>query len=250
MNKMLSLLTSFVLAAALLTGCAQDQAVSSFKHGIYEVWYETAITQTDEGVPAVRVDYKYYAVDGKKVKSAYNLGVVFGFGGLYGMYLKVDGFAYSISAVHLNHEDGKTEVTSVVEAPEVTETSILEVCYAGLETYVERDGNRIYYAPYLLGELAENGNRQVLIDLAYINGFDIIRQDGKISGPCYKFYYEIDMIMKDEPFTVRVGETEYTANTLCADIEETTSGDYSFCRLALMIEVPADTPADVAISVS
>jgi hypothetical protein len=107
----------------------------------------------------------------------------------------------------------------------VTETSVLEVCYAGLETYVERDGNRIYYAPYLLGELAEDGSRQVLIDLAYINGLDFIRQDGKISGPCSEFSEEINSIMEDEPFIVRVGDTEYTADTLGASIDGTISGE-------------------------
>ncbi len=43
MKKMISLLALFILTAALLVGCAQDGAVATFTHGIYEVGYETVV---------------------------------------------------------------------------------------------------------------------------------------------------------------------------------------------------------------
>lgn len=249
MKKTISMLAAFLLAAALLAGCAQDEAVATFTHGIYEVGYETTVVKTDEGMPAVKVTYKYYVRGGKKVKDVSSLGLVFGDGGLHGVYLKMDGLAYPVSSVSIDHIDGDAAAASVVEVPGVTENSIIEVCSAGLDAYVERDGNRIYYAPYLLGQLAENGSRQVLIDLAYINGMDTVRKDGKISGPCADFSEEINRIMTEEPFIVNVGGTEYTVNTLSANIYGTASGNLSIGRLMLIIDVPADTPADMAITV-
>ncbi len=249
MKKMISLLAAFLLAAALLSGCAPDTSAPSFAHGIYQVGYTTAVSQTDDAKPAVQVTYPYYVDGGKKVKDASGIGLVFGNGGLYGIYLKVDGFAYPVTSVDINHTDDGTEAVSIVEVPGVTENSVIEVCSAGLDAYMERDGNRIYYAPYLLGELAENGNRQVLIDLAYINGFDMLRKEEHISGPCANFSDEIRTFMEEEPFIVSVGGTEYTVNTLRANIYGTASGNLSFGRLMLLIDVPADTPADVAITV-
>lgn len=248
MKKTISLLAAFLLAA-LLGGCAPDTSAPAFAHGIYQVGYTTAVSQTDDGKPAVQVTYPYYVDSSKKVKDASDIGVVFSDRGLYGIYLKVDGLAYPVTAVHIDHTDSGSTAVSVVEVPDVTEASVFEVCSAGLDAYVERNGNRIYYAPYLLGQLAENGSRQVLIDLAYINGFDTVRKDGKISGPCADFSNEINTIMMEEPFIVSVGGTEYTVNTLSANIYGTASGNLSFGRLMLFIDVPADTPADVAITV-
>lgn len=249
MKKMISLLALFILTAALLVGCAQDEAIPTFTHGIYEVGYETAVSQTNEGVPAVEVNYKYYVRGGKKVKDVSSIGLVFGGGGLYGVYLKVNGLAYPVSSVSIDHINDNTAAVSVVEVPGVTETSIFEVCSAGLDAYVERGGNRIYYAPYLLGQLAENGSRQVLIDLAYINGMDTVRKDGQISGPCADFSEEINRIMADAPFIVSVGGTEYTANSLTASIYGADGGSLAIGRLMLVIDVPANTPVDTPITV-
>lgn len=249
MKTTISLFAAFLLAAALLGGCVPDTSAPAFTHGIYQVGYTTAVTQTDDGKPAVQVTYPYYVDGAKKVKDASGIGRVFDGSGLYGVYLKVDGFAYPVTSVDIRHTDGGSTAISVVEVPGVTETSVLEVCSAGLDAYVERDGNRIYYAPYLLGQLAENGGRQVLIDLAYINGIDLVRKDGEIGGPCAEFSDEIRAIMQEEPFIVSVGGTEYTANTLSASIYGTKDGYLSFGRLTLNLEVPADTPADVAITV-
>lgn len=157
MKKTIFLLAAFLLAAALLEGCAPDTSAPAFTHGIYRVDYTTAVTQTDDGKPAVKVSYPYYVDSGKKVKDASSLGIVFGDGGLHGIYIKVDGFAYPVTSVDINHTDNGTEAVSIVEVPGVSANSVMEVCSAGLDAYVERDGNRIYYAPYLLGELAENG---------------------------------------------------------------------------------------------
>lgn len=249
MKKMIALVAVFLLAAAMLGGCKPDTSAPAFTHGIYQVGYKTAVTRTDDGKPAVQVTYPYYVDGSKKVKGASAIGLVFGDGGLHGVYLKVDGFAYPVTSVDIKHEDGESTAMSVVEVASVTETSVLEVCSAGLDDYVERGGNRIYYAPYLLGELAENGNRQVLIDLAYINGIALVRKDGEISGPCAEFSDEINAIMEEEPFIVSVGGTEYTANTLSASIYGTKDGYLAFGRLTLKLEVPADTSADVAIAV-
>ncbi len=249
MKKTILLLVAFLLAAALLGGCAPDTSAPAFTHGVYQVGYTTVVSRTDDGKPAVQVTYPYYVDGGKKVKNASYIGLVFGDGGLYGVYLKVDGLAYPVTSVDIKHTDDGSTAVSVVEVSGVTETSVLEVCSAGLDAYVEREGNRIYYAPYLLGQLAENGSRQVLIDLAYINGFDTVREGARISGPCADFSEEINRIMSDAPFIVTVGGTEYTANSLSASLYGTASGNLSIGRLMLVIDVPLDTPADVAITV-
>jgi hypothetical protein len=251
-KKTISIFSALLLAVSLLGGCAPDTSAPAFTHGIYQVGYTTAVSWTDAGKPAVQVTYPYYVDSGKKVKDASDISLVFDDGGLYGIYLKVDGLAYPVTSVDIDHTDSGAVALSVVEVPGVTEHSVIEVCSAGLDDYVERNGNRIYYAPYLLGQPAENGSRQVLIDLAYINGMDMIRKDVKISGPCANFSDEIRTFMEKEPFTVTVGDTEYTeytANTLRANIYGTASGSLSFGRLMLIIDVPADTPADVTITV-
>jgi hypothetical protein len=196
MKKTISLLAAFLLAAALLGGCTPDTSAPAFTHGIYQIGYTTAVTQTDDGKPAVQVTYPYYVDGSKKVKDASDIGLVFGDGGLHGVYLKVDGLAYPVTSVDIKHTDGGSTAVSVVEVPGVTETSVFEVCSAGLDVYVERNGNRIYYAPYLLGKLAEDGGRQVLIDLAYIIGIGLVRKDGEIGGPCTEFSDEIRAIMQ------------------------------------------------------
>jgi len=249
MKKTISLLAAFLLTAALLGGCAPDTSAPAFTHGIYQVGYTTAVSRTDDGKPAVQITYPYYVDSRNKIKDASGIGLVFSDGGLHGVYLKADGLAYPVTSVDIKHTDGGSTAMSVVEVLGVTEESVLEVCSAGLDAYVERDGNRIYYAPYLLRQLAENGSRQVLIDLAYINGIDTVREDDRISGPCADFSEEINRIISDAPFIVDVGGTEYTANSLSASIYGTENGNLSFGRLMLVIDVPLNTPADVAITV-
>ena len=249
MKERISLFAAFLLAVALLGGCAPDTSAPAFTHGIYQVGYTTAVSRTDDGKPAVQVTYPYYVDGSKKIKDASDIGLIFADGGLHGVYLKADGLAYHVTSVDIKHTDGGSTAMSVVEVPGVTETSVLKVCSAGLDAYVERDGNRIYFVPYLLGQLTENGNRQVLIDLAYINGIDTVREDDRISGPCADFSEELNRIMSDAPFIVDVGGTEHTANSLSASIYGAEDGNLSFGRLMLVIDVPLNTPANVAITV-
>lgn len=250
MKKTISMLAVLLFAAALLGACKPEISVPEFTHGVYQIGYTTTVIETDDGKPAVQVSYPYYLEGSKKVQGANSFDQVFGDGGMYGAYLKVDGLAYQITSVDVKPAaDGKREAISVVEVPGVSEASVMEVCSAGLDDYVERDGNRIYYATYLLGELAENGNRQVLIDLAYINGIDLVRGDAQISGPCVEFSDEIETIMGEEPFLVSVNGTEYTEYSLNANVYGTKDGKFAFGRLMLILEVPADTSADAVIKI-
>ncbi len=249
MKKTKTILAVLLFTAVLLGACKQRISAPEFTHGAYQIGYTTAVTLTDDEKPAVQVTFLYYIEGGKKVQGAYPIGQVFGDGGLYGIYLKVDGLAYPITSVGIAlAEDGKRAAISVVEVPGVSKASVVEVCSAGLDNYVERDGNRIYYATYLLGELAENGNKQVLIDFAYINGIALVRDDAQISGPCSEFSDEIRTIMEKEPFLVNVGGTEYVAESLSASIYGTKDGNLAFGRLMLKLEVPPDTSAGVVIT--
>lgn len=246
MKKTIAIMLALLLALAIV-GCAKDES-RSFTHGIYEVAYKTEPTTTDDGQPAVKIVYPYCKQDGKKMKDG-ALSLVFGDGGMYGMYLKVDGIAYPITEVNINHLDGKAEAGSTVAVANLSDNSVAEVCYAGLERYVERNGNRFYYAPYRLAEPAEDGSAQLVIDFSYVNGMEQVKKDDFISGGCPNLLEPISRAMADQHFVVAVNDVEYEADSLNMQLMGTQNGNTQCARVRLLIKIPADTPLDAAVEV-